>query len=76
MTLAELALNLPARVEKINATGILHQRLLDLGLVPSTQVQVKLVNPQGDPRAYQIRGALIALRQETAKQIQITLERR
>lgn len=46
-------------------------RLLDLGVVPGTVVQVDLVSPSGNPVAYLIRGAAIALRHEQADRILI-----
>ena len=49
--------------------GLDRQRLLDLGLLPGTKVGVELVGPGGDPKAYRIRGALIALRDDQASQI-------
>ncbi|HAA89077.1 MAG TPA: ferrous iron transport protein A [Peptococcaceae bacterium] len=44
-------------------------RLLGLGLVPGTKVEVVRKSPCGDPIAYKIRGAVVALRQETARQV-------
>lgn len=41
-------------------------RLLDLGLTEGTRVCCLLKSPAGDPKAYYIRGALIALRSEDA----------
>jgi ferrous iron transport protein A len=43
--------------------------MLDLGLVAGTAVETVLRSPAGDPIAYQIRGAVIALRREEAVQI-------
>ena len=37
-------------------------RLLDTGLIPGTRVTCTAVSPAGDPAAYLIRGAVIALR--------------
>lgn len=51
--------------------GAERRRLLDLGLLPGTQIGVELVSPGGDPRAYRLRGALIALREEQADWIWI-----
>jgi DtxR family Mn-dependent transcriptional regulator len=49
--------------------GAQRRRLLDLGVVPGTRVTSELRGPSGDPTAYRIRGALIALRREQAHQI-------
>ncbi len=49
--------------------GAQRRRLLDLGLVPGTRVTSELRGPSGDPTAYRIRGALIALRHDQASHI-------
>ena len=46
--------------------GSIKRRLQDLGLVEGTQVQCIQKSPYGDPVAYGIRGAVIALRTEDA----------
>jgi DtxR family Mn-dependent transcriptional regulator len=51
--------------------GAQRRRLLDLGVVPGTTVSSELASPSGDPTAYRIRGALIALRRDQAAQIYI-----
>lgn len=50
------------------------RRLLDLGFVPGTEVAVDLVSPLGDPVAYRVRGAVVALRREQAGQIRVVAE--
>ncbi len=49
--------------------GVERRRLLDLGLVPGTRVVAEFPSPAGDPVAYRIRGALIALRKLQADAI-------
>ncbi len=51
--------------------GMQRRRLLDLGLVPDTIVRAELQSPGGDPTAYRIRGALIALRRDQADLIHV-----
>lgn len=51
--------------------GMERRRLLDLGLIPGTLVTAELASPGGDPVAYRIRGALIALRQDQSRLIDI-----
>ncbi len=46
--------------------GAQRRRLLDLGLVPGTAITPELTSAAGDPTAYRIRGALIALRRTQA----------
>jgi DtxR family Mn-dependent transcriptional regulator len=54
--------------------GPQRRRLLDLGVVPGTMVEPELVSRSGDPVAYRIRGALIALRREQAEWIEVESE--
>jgi len=51
--------------------GMERRRLLDLGLVPGTRVVAEFASPAGDPVAYRVRGALIALRTQQADLIHI-----
>ncbi len=71
--LAHLPLGRRARVVGLlpSCHGIQRRRLLDLGLVAGTIVEPELRSASGDPTAYRIRGALIALRAEQAKRIQV-----
>tara|TARA_Y100001960_G_scaffold330038_1_gene422980 strand:+ start:6076 stop:6537 length:462 start_codon:yes stop_codon:yes gene_type:complete len=55
--------------------GSQRRRLLDLGVVPGTTVDVVFESAAGDPAAYNIRGALIALRREQADWIQVEFDR-
>ncbi len=58
-----------ATISHLQLKGDMRRRLLDLGFVPDTAVQCLYRSPMGDPTAYLIRGAVIALRQEDAEQI-------
>ena len=50
-------------------------RLLDLGVVPGTEISIALDNPMRDPLAYSIRGAVIALRKEQASRILVEIKK-
>lgn len=47
------------------------RRFMDLGVLPGTQITAEMRSPGGDPTAYIIRGALIALRHEQANLIKV-----
>jgi DtxR family Mn-dependent transcriptional regulator len=49
--------------------GFTRRRFLDLGLTPGTTIFPELQNFFGDPRAYRVRGTLIALRKDQAAMI-------
>lgn len=60
-------------VKKLISNGISRRRMLDLGLIQGTKVQCLRQSPSGDPTAYEIRGAVIALRSEEASKILVQL---
>jgi DtxR family transcriptional regulator, Mn-dependent transcriptional regulator len=53
----------------VNCQGFSRRRLMDLGFTPGARLQPALETFAGDPRAYRIRGTLVALRQEQARQV-------
>lgn len=71
MTLSDLKLQNEAIVEEINIKGPLRRRLSDLGLIKGTRVKCVSISPQGDPKAYLIRGAVIAIRGCDSGQISV-----
>jgi ferrous iron transport protein A len=68
-TLAEMKVGERARVVKLLVEGLTRRRLLDLGLLPGTEVRAMMKSPMGDPTAYDIRGSVLALRSEDASKI-------
>lgn len=62
-----------AKVKDLTASGNSRRRMLDLGLVIDTIVESLRKSPSGDPTAYEIRGAVIALRSEEASKIMVEL---
>ena len=71
LTLDQLKIGEIATVTKINNTGASRRRLMDLGILPGTYLQVEMKSALGDPVAYRVRGALIALRRKQAQEIEI-----
>ena len=73
MTLADISPGDSATVQGISprCEGPARLRLLDLGVVPGTVVEARLESAAGDPVAYDIRGALVALRREQAVLISV-----
>ncbi len=60
-----------ARVTALLSTGSIRRRLLDIGLIEDTEVECVGRSPGGDPTAFMIRGAVIAIRREDCKNILI-----
>ncbi|MFN8382632.1 MAG: FeoA domain-containing protein [Anaerolineales bacterium] len=69
--LAELTYDQRAEIVVLDEAvqGFTRRRFLDLGLTPGTVIYPELQNFFGDPRAYRVRGTLIALRKDQAAQI-------
>ena len=60
-----------AVVVGVDVPGGVGRRLLDLGFVPGTALQVIRRAPLGDPVAYEIRGSRICLRAAEAQKIRV-----
>ena len=57
------------RVIRLDTKGDMRRRLQDIGLVEGTMVKCLRKSPSGDPVAYLIRGAVIALRSADSSEI-------
>ena len=74
-TLAEMKVGQRARVVGLLVEGLTRRRLLDLGLLPGTEVKAVMKSPLGTPVAYEIRGSVLALRPEDASKIMVNSSR-
>ena len=70
-TLNEVKLNEEVKIKKIDCTGNVKRRILDLGMIEGTKIKPVLKSPLGDPIAYEVRGSLISLREEESRNIEI-----
>lgn len=62
-----------AVVQALDSVGGMRRRLTDIGLIPGNRVACIGRSPGGDPAAYEIRGAVIAIRDEDARLVQVQL---
>ncbi len=69
LSLNKLPIGKRGTVSTLLFQGNCRRRMLDLGLVKGTKVEAVQKSPSGDPIAYAIRGAIIALRNEDASKI-------
>ena len=51
-------------IKRIETKGELRRRLMDLGFIEGTKIRCVRISPFGDPKAYYVRGTVIALRKE------------
>lgn len=60
-----------AKITALHMQDAMRRRLMDLGLIEGTTVLCIQTSPLGDPAAYSVRGAVIALRREDASKIAV-----
>ena len=70
-SLNDLAPGESAVVDRLSAKGSMRRRLLDIGLINNTLVECVGKSACGDPTAFLIRGAVVAIRSEDCKNIYI-----
>lgn len=68
-SLKDMAIGQKSSVVKLKVKGGMRRRLQDMGFVNGSLVKCVLKSPSGNPTAYLIKGAVIALRNEDAKNI-------
>ena len=71
MTLNELNTQTPCRVTRVNARGMLGQRLADMGFCPGEEILFVRKAPLGDPVHVQLGTYHVALRVAEAREIEI-----
>jgi Fe2+ transport system protein FeoA len=60
-----------AVIMAVGGEGALRCRLLDMGLIPRTIVEVRKVAPMGDPIEIRVRGYELTIRKEDAGKIEV-----
>ena len=58
-------------VTKLNGTGPVKRRIMDMGITPGVEVKVIKVAPLGDPVEINVRGYELSLRKEEAARIEV-----
>ena len=71
MTLNEVKTGDTVKVVKINGTGAIKKRIMDMGITKGVQIYVRKVAPLGDPVEVSVRGYELSLRKEDAKIIEV-----
>ena len=70
-SLADLPMGQRATVSRVGGSRAFARRLLEMGLVPGTDVRVVTVAPLGDPLQIEVRGGQWSIRREEAAQIEV-----
>lgn len=71
MTLAEVPLRTPVELAEIGGDRPFRRRLMEMGLVPGTAVELVNVAPLGDPLELLVRGARLSIRRAEARALAV-----
>ena len=71
MYLSNMETGQKARVIALDADDNISRRLLDIGLTSGANIECVGKSPCGDPKAFLIRGAVVAIRSEDAKKVRV-----
>ena len=73
MHLGEAAVGQVVTVEHVGGERSFRRRLMELGLVPGTRVELKGIAPLGDPLELLVRGASLSIRRREARAVRVVL---
>lgn len=68
-TLKEIPCGQTVSVQKIEGTGPVKRRIMDMGITKGTEITVRKVAPFGDPVELTVRGYELSLRKADAEMI-------
>ena len=60
-----------AMVTKVKGGGAIRRRLIDMGIIPGTEIKMERYAPMGDPIEIKLTGCHLSLRKEEAATIEI-----
>ena len=70
-TLKDAKVGSTVTVARLNGTGALKRRIMDMGVTKGTDIYVRKVAPLGDPIEVTIRGYELSIRQADAEMIEL-----
>ncbi|MDD9944687.1 MAG: FeoA family protein [Myxococcales bacterium] len=74
--LSDLSVGESARVLRLEGPRLFRRRLMELGLVPGTEVEVVNVAPLGDPIELEVRDCRLSIRRDEGEQILVSADKR
>ncbi len=72
ISLNQLPVGSKSIVTALTSDGTSRRRMLDLGIIDGTEIEPLYKSPFGNPVAYLIRGAVIALRSDVSEKIMVS----
>lgn len=71
-TLNNIELNESAIIKEVKCKEALKNRIFDFGIIENTKITPVYKSPFGDPTAYMVKNAIIALRYKDCQDILVT----
>lgn len=71
MTLNEIPVGGVCTVTKLNGTGKLRRRIMDMGITKGVEITVQKVAPLGDPLEITVRGYQLSIRKADAEMVEV-----
>ena len=59
------------KVVKLNGSGAVKRRIMDMGITKGVEVYVRKIDPLGDPVEFTVRGYELSLRKEDAEMVEV-----
>ena len=72
MTLNDIGVGKTCTVKRLNDTGEIRRRIMDMGITKGTEISVLKIAPLGDPIDISVRGYQLSLRRSDAANIEVT----
>lgn len=69
--LAELGVGDAATIEHVGGERAFRRRIMELGFVPGTRVELVAIAPLGDPLEFLVRGASLSIRRADAAEVSV-----
>jgi len=72
MTLEQVSPGEKVVVERVGGARSFRRRLMELGLIPGTRVEVLRTAPFGDPLELSVRGCSLSIRAAEAREVEVS----
>ena len=70
-TLKEVSVGETVTVQKLNGSGAVKRRIMDMGITKGVEIKVRKVAPLGDPMELNLRGYELSVRKADAEMIEV-----
>ena len=74
MALEKLEIGQKGTIISLTGKGPIKQRMMDMGLVPGSEVEIIRVAPLGDPIEINLKGYNLSLRRNEAKNVMVEVK--